>query len=338
LRTRSLGTTTVTAIGSGDVSLARSANRGVDAREVERALHEALALGITLVDVAAEPDAERLCGDIVRQLRLRDVVVVATRVPVVAPRPGAPRRDDLPDRLPAKYVQERVEATLRATRLDALPLVQLALRATWRASAMWPELAGTAARLVREGKVLAWGAIVDELDGAETFVTEPWLASLQVTYNPCARAAAALVAAAAARSPGLAILARQPLAGGALAGALGPGVRLTPRDDRNDLDDATLERAAVAAATLAPLVRTEPPAARSCEAAKAALERGRRPPDLEVTTLAELALRYVIDTGAIALPRLHRHERLPDALVALAAPPLSPMLRERLDELLAALA
>lgn len=335
MRTHPLGTSTVTAIGCGDVSLARAADRGVDRRDVERALHDTLVLGLTLVDVADEPDAERLAGDTVRGLRLRDVVVTATRVPVVAPRPGAPRRDVLPERLPPAYVQERVEASLRATKLDALPLVQLPLRAAWRESSLWPDLAGTAARLVREGKVLAWGAIVDELDGADALLAEPWLASLQVTFHACAREAAALIAAAGDKT---AILARQPLAGGALAGTLGPGVRLSPRDDRNALDERALERCAVIAATLAPLVRTEPPAARSCEAAKAARERGRRPPDLEVTTLAELALRYVVDAGAIALPRLHRHAHVPDALGALAAPPLSPLLRERLDALLAQLA
>jgi len=35
-------------------------------------------------------------------------------------------------------------------------------------------------------------------------------------------------------------------------------------------------------------------------------------------------LRFVIDRGVIALPRLHRHEHLPSLLMAMSAPPLSP--------------
>ncbi len=129
------------------------------------------------------------------------------------------------------------------------------------------------------------------------------------------------------------ILARRPLAGGALAGMLGPGVRLALNDDRQSLDEAALERIAVLAARLAPLVEREPPAARSCVPARATLERGRRPEGVEALTLAELALRFVLDRGAVALPRLHRAERIPEAIAAASAPPLSQALLDRLVEL-----
>lgn len=319
--------TPVTAIGCGDVRLATAAARGVDARDLVHALHHALELGVTFVDVAEEPDAEQLCGDAIRTLRLRDTVVLAVRVPPVPPQPGRPQRDVLLERLPARYVQERVEATLRATRLDVLPLVQLPLRPAWRSSPAWAELAGTCARLVREGKALRWAVFLADATDAEaaaTFAGDPWLTAISAPYSACTRAAAPLL------DTRLALLARAPLAGGALAGMLGPGVRLAPHDDRRVLDDAVLERIAVAAATLAPLVKHEPPAARSCEAAKAALERARRGPDVEATTLAELALRYVCDR-AIALPRLHRHEHLAETIAAASAPPLSPALRERIE-------
>ncbi|HVK86114.1 MAG TPA: aldo/keto reductase, partial [Kofleriaceae bacterium] len=163
MRQQRLAGREVSAIGCGDMSLAIAASRGVDSREVERSLHHALELGLTLVDVHAEPDAERLVGDALPSPRLRDRVVVVTTVPALTARAGAPQRDVLPERLPAGYLVERVEATLRSTRFDTLPLVQLPLRPAWRTSSAWPELAGTCARLVREGKVLAWGAIVDDV-------------------------------------------------------------------------------------------------------------------------------------------------------------------------------
>lgn len=348
MRQQQLGEQSVTRVGCGDVRLATAAARNVDAREVERAVHAALELGITLVEAADEEAAERVCGDAVRALRLRDRVVVACRVPELPPRPGAPRRDLLPERLPPAYLQQRIEASLRATRLDALPLAQLPLRAAWRTSPAWPELAGTCARLVREGKVLAWGALCAGGADAEAdaeLAAEPWLASISIPYSLCEPAADPVLAAASsapasppagspdARATAKAILARRPLAGGALAGGLGPGASLPPNDDRRALDDPALERIAILAAKLAPLVEREPPAARACDAARAVLERGRRPPHVEALTLAELALRFVLDRGAIALPRLHRAEHLAEAIAAAAAPPLSPALLERLAAL-----
>ncbi|HEU4730418.1 MAG TPA: aldo/keto reductase [Kofleriaceae bacterium] len=342
MRTRRLGETLVTAIGGGDLCLATSAARGVPRRDVEHALHEAITLGITLFDVAADPDSERLAGLAVRELRARDRVVVATHVPPLAPRPGAPVRDILPERLPPPYVQHRVEDALRATRLDALPLAQLALRPAWLTSRAWPEVAGTCARLVREGKVLAWGAVLDDPadEAAPAVLAEPWLAAISVVYHLCDRRAEPLIAAADQREVPIAVLVRQPLAGGALTGNLGPGVRLPPRDDRSELDADALERIAVAVARLSVLVRREPPAVRSCDAAREAAERATRagrPPQLDCHDVAELALRFVLDRagrGGIALPRLHRREHLLPALAAAAAPPLAPEIVARiLDEI-----
>ncbi|MDX2094240.1 MAG: hypothetical protein SFX73_40790 [Kofleriaceae bacterium] len=372
MRQRSLAGREVTSIGCGDVSLAIAASRGVDSREVERSLHHALELGLTVVDVHPEPDAEHLVGDALPTPRALDRVVVATTVPMLSSRPGAPQRDVLPERLPMGYVQERVEATLRATRFDALPLVQLPLRPAWRTSSAWAELAGTCARLEREGKVLAWGAIIDDVPAlVDAFaeppppppptttpsgliislfdattpaappptpakkhaplVDEPWLASLAVPFNFCDRTADPIFDAA--KEHAKTILARRPLAGGALAGILGPGIKLVPRDDRNAVDARTLEGIALTMATLAQYVRTEPLAARSTVAAQQFVERHRRRDDIECLTVAELALRFVLARGAIALPRLHRHAFVLDAFAAMSAPPLAPDLLARiLDE------
>jgi aryl-alcohol dehydrogenase-like predicted oxidoreductase len=332
VRTRRLGNTTVTAIGGGDLCLATSAARGVAAGDVERALHEAIAFGITLIDVAGDADSEKLAGGGVRAQRARDHVVVATRVPILAELPGAPKRDVLPERLPVAYVRDRIEASLRATRLEVLPLAQLPVRPAWVASRAWPELAGTCARLVQEGKVLAWGALLDDPgdEAAPALVAEPWLAALSVVYHLYERRAEPLFAAAAQRE--LAILARQPLAGGALAGYLGPGVHLPPRDDRHALDDAALERIAVAAARLAALVKHAPPAVRSCAPARQVAERAVRPDHVECNDVAELALRFVIDRAGVALPRLHRREHLLPGIAAAAAPPLSEALVARIIE------
>ena len=309
MRRITLGDTSVAAIGSGDIHLALSAARRVDHGDVARALHATLEAGLDLLDTA--PDAEELVGRTVRELRLRDRAVVATRIPATG------TRDVLSDRLPVRYIVDRVERTLRATKLDALPLAQLPVRALWRSSSAWPELAGTAARLVREGKVLRWGAIVDAVeDDTHELADEAWLVSLAAPFSLC-------VAAPITR---LTLFARQPLAGGALAGTLGPGVSLPPEDDRREIPEPELMRVAREAARLSQWVKHVPPAARSCAPAKQQLEANPRHEHIEVETLAELALRAVIDRGAVALPRLHRHAHVIAALLAASAPPLPPEL------------
>src|SRR5262249_13149257 len=90
-------------------------------------------------------------------------------------------------------------------------------------------------------------------------------------------------------------------------------------DDRRTLD---LERVALGVAKLAAYVKRIPPAAHSTDAAKAQLERNVRPAELHCETVAELALRYVIARGAIAMPRLHRREHVAAAGAFAAAPPL----------------
>ncbi len=346
MHTRSLGATTVTAIGCGDVSLGIAASRGVDRREAERALHEALTLGISLVDIHDEDDAERMVGDAIRSLRLRDRTAVATRVPMRMSTPGFEVRDVLHERLPATYVLERVESSLRNTRVDVLALAQLPVRGSWIATRGWSELRSTCERLVSEGKVLAFGAIVEDLELqpkprdpeeppppplSHMLAAEPWLSALQLTFNICHRSADALITLALEKK--LAVLARSPLAGGTLAGTIGPGGRLSPRDDRNDIESTTLDRIALHIARLAMLVRTTPPAAGSTADSRAILESGKRPDNVDASTLGELALRYVLDRGVIALPRVHRHEHLPSLLMAMSAPPLTPdIVRRIFDE------
>lgn len=310
----------VTAVGAGGVSLALASARGVDASEVERALREALDAGIALIDVAAEPDAEQRVGAAVRAGRARDRAIVACRLPATAtiPEPRA--------------LQAAVEAALRTTRCDALPLAQLAAGAAWLGSPAWPELRGTCARLVREGKVLRWGVLIDTIEDGCAELVEDWVATVSVEFHLCARAAEPLMTAARAR--GAVVLARQVLGGGVLGGALGPCVTLAFADDRRAID---LDRAATAVARLAAFVREVPPAARACDPARAALEHAiaARVEPIECATVAELALRFAIDRELVALPRLHRREHVAAAVAAVAAPPLSAALARRLDDELA---
>ncbi len=345
---RSLAGRAVAAIGLGDVSFTRAAARNHDPGEVVRRVHEALEHAIDVIDVAPEPDVERAVGEAVRAVRARDRAVITTTV----------RLADVRD---VRAVRAQVESSLRTTRLDGMPLVQLPVRVAWLASSAWPELLGTCERLVREGKVLAWGAVVDPADtvadaapppdpvalagfattGSGLLVpsasppssapppprahprARPELASLAIDFSLCAREAAPIFAVATH-----AIFAHRVLAGGALAGRLGPGAVLSRADDRRGVD---LDAIALGVAKLARFVKRPPPAARSSEAARAIADTAKPVTHFECETLAELALRYAIDRGALALPRIVRREDLHEAIAAASAPPLSADLMTELD-------
>jgi aryl-alcohol dehydrogenase-like predicted oxidoreductase len=311
-------------IGAGDVSLARSALRGVDRDELARTLHELVDHGGTVIEHGDEVDAAAAVGEVVRAARARDHVVTVARVGV------APSAVAL-----ARTVQARVEAALRASRLDALPLAMIAPRAAWRDDTAWPELTGACARLVRDGKVMRWGAVIDagDLDaGGAPWLAEPWLIALRVEMSLCDRRAAKLIDELGDKR---AVLVARPLAGGALAGALGPGVSLPVRDDRRGLDAAVLARVSAGVAALAPFVRDVPAAARASELGKQRLDGLKRVEAVECADVAELALRWAIDRvagGGIALPRLHRGH-VAAAVGVGAAPVLSRDLLDRLGNL-----
>jgi aryl-alcohol dehydrogenase-like predicted oxidoreductase len=328
VRTRPIGEptelTTATVVGAGDVCLARSALRGVDRDEVGRTLSQLVELGGTLIECSAEVDAAALVGDLVRGLRARDRVATVVRVGAAASTLAL-----------ARTVQASVEASLRASRLDALPVAVIAPRAAWRDDTAWPELVGACARLVRDGKVMRWGAAIDVADvaaGAAPWLAEPWLHALRVELSLCDRRMAAI---ADALGKDRAVLVARPLAGGALAGALGPGVPLSPRDDRRAIDAAGLTRVSAGVAALAPFTRDVPAAARASEAGKQRLDGLVRVEPVECSDVAELALRWAIDRvpgGGIALPRLHRGH-VAAAVAAASAPPLSRDLLARLADL-----
>lgn len=322
MRHRALGDSQVGAIGLGDVSPARAEARGIYG--LDRIVHDAIEKGVDLVDAAE--DGEAMVGAAIRDLRARDHVTYATRIPLLADRIYPDGRSNLlSDRLPTAYLQARVEHSLKATRLEPIPLVLLPLTPKWLESSAWPEFVGACARLQQLGTVMRWGAIV----APTAPVIEPWLTAIATRFSACRRDA--LPAIAAAFEAKLSVLAYEPLAGGALAGTLGPGRHFAPNDDRKALTPAELESIAVGVAKLSRLCKTTPPAATSSAGAKEALETTKRPDEIHCTSVAELALRYVIDKGLIAMPRIHDYQQIVDARLAAAAAPLPADLVERIE-------
>ena len=86
MRTRALGRSgfEVSEIGFGAWGLGGDPWRDMDPRDAQRALFEAVEAGVGFIDTApsyGNGTSELLVGQVVRELRARDRVVVATKVP-----------------------------------------------------------------------------------------------------------------------------------------------------------------------------------------------------------------------------------------------------------------
>lgn len=342
LDVRRLGRTglTVTATGLGTHGH-RPGIRGTDRSAAARAIHVAIEAGCQLVDAASDwGDAEEVVGVAVRELHAADRVVVSTHVyPLL--RPASTEFGDwnpVERALPPAEVQRAVEQSLRATKLEAIPLVWLdGWRDAWLDDSGWPILRGTLERLVREGKALAWGlgALPGRPDDAVRGAAEPVFAAVAARYSLFDRAAETLLVPAAMKAEA-GFVARAPLADGALTGEVGPGRVYWPGDERGQWSPAILAAIVPDLARLCGFVREVPPAARATDGGRAVLETLRRHPEVAHRTLTELALAYVTGargvTAALVGARSVEHARAAvEASARYLVPALPDAIRTALD-------
>lgn len=309
----------------------------VDPRDVQRTLYEALDAGIDFVDTArADGDgaAEKLIGEVIRDLRARDWCVVATKVPPLGRSKGrvapavrefrsqlwtADPASELSDIFPSDHVIHSVEQSLRALRAEVLGIAQLQVwHDSWLAQSAWPELRSTMQRLIQQGKVLRWGVSVGSGDSDENgpasamaILDDPLIATVQTVYNiHDPRAAGELFARA--RDNQVGVIARCPFDEGALTGALHRETVFPEGDFRAGyFRGERLIQAVERAESLAALCG----------------ERAR--------TLAELSLRFCLSHPdvAVTIPGMRRSEHLRANLAAAAQGPLSADILARLSEL-----
>lgn len=298
----------VSALGAGTGGLDASRWRDLDPAEGARTLREALDSGVTFVAAAPSPErrVEALIGEAVRELRARDRTVVATQVPVAG-------EGELRDVFPEAHVQREVEASLRAQRAEALPVAQLGRWSDrWLEQDEWDALRQLMARLIREGKVLSWGVVADDVKAAGGVLEDEAISCLQVRLHLLDRGALPLIARAAEHRVG--VIACSPLDGGVLGGPIAPGAEFVR-------GDARIERlAAIDWKTLGPR-----------------LDRLGELARRETASVAELALRWCLGRPGVSTVacgmrrRAHLHANLA------AADGLAPSaeLEAALDELTA---
>ncbi len=318
METRRLGRTGI-AVGAVGV---HASWREREADGARRALAHAFEQGVDVVVVDPTHDRaiEKIVGEVVREMRVRDRAVIATRV-VTEPRGPL---------LPPRGVQAQLEASLRASRLEVIPLALLAWDDRFFYEGWWHETRAALEKQVRAGKVMRWGIAPNDPrvhPGRRHDVTDPKLVTVDevrlgvsesifevvaIPYGLLARAGVdALFDSAKRHDTG--VIAMGPLQQGLLGGAWDRDTTFAPDDWRRSVWTpakilAELDRVA----KLVPLSRRE------------------------TDSLAELALRFVLERAEITCvaPALRTREQVDVAVLAADDRRLTPSLLQRIDEAL----
>jgi aryl-alcohol dehydrogenase-like predicted oxidoreductase len=275
---------------------------------LERAISEAIEHGVTVIDtVPYQGDAEQLCGRTLRALRAQERVVMISRLAPASADAALKMvlRDDeevvfadpLPKIYSPGYLRDRVESSLRACKLEALPLCLLeGWHDSWMLSSAWPEIVGAMAQLKRRGRVLHWGLAIPHhaLPDTSLVLDEPMITMIAAPYNLWSAAAAPLAEAASQR--GIGFLATMVMGQAGLSGEITASAEFRPGDVRNERFADPLRRIELSRriAEFAAYTKSIPVAAESSDAGREALEESRREmADRECETIAELAVRFV---------------------------------------------
>lgn len=215
-----------------------------DEEDSQRALHRALDLGCHLIDTAqayGNGRSERLIGRVFRERGER--VPVASKVP---PKDGdwdtQPGVSQIRDKFPPEYLIERCEVSLRNLQIDCLDVYQLhTWSSSWNEETAWYE---AMVKLRDQGKIRAIGISVQDNEPAQAngTIAAGRVDTIQLIYNLLDERPAEEVFPLA-RQHGVGILARVPLASGALAGRWNRQTTFPEGDWRREVfNGETLER------------------------------------------------------------------------------------------------
>ena len=275
----------------------------VDNAESLAALHQALDLGVNLIDTAdvyGDGRSERLVAQVLRD-RPGERIYVATK---------AGRR--LSPHVAEGYNWENltafVERSLRNLGVDAIDLLQLHCPPTdvyYR-----PELFGALDDMVAAGKLRYYGVSVEKVEEALKAIAYPNVQTVQIIFNMFRHRPAELLFSEAQRRR-VGILARVPLASGLLTGKMRSDTLFEESDHRNynrfgqafdvgeTFSGVPYEVGLAAVEELLPMVPVG-------------------------ATMAQMALRWILSFSAVscAIPGAKRPSQAGDNVAACELPPL----------------
>lgn len=189
-----------------------------DDSESKAALHRALDLGCNFIDTAlayGEGRSERLIREVFHERGSR--VPVATKVPPMDREWGPPPGRPISDVFPPHYIVECCEKSLQSLGMDCVDVLQLhTWSEEWNDTDEWYE---TMVRLREQGKIRAIGISVHDGRPAQAnrSIAMGRVDTIQVIYNILDQEARTTLFPVA-REHGASIIARVPLASGALTG------------------------------------------------------------------------------------------------------------------------
>lgn len=244
-------------------------------------LRTAYELGTTFYDTAdvyGGGRSEKLIGKFLKDTKARDRLFIATKLG---------RRGDpgWPQNFTRAVVRQHTEDSLRNLGVDAVDLTQchcIPPDVLTRG-----EVFGWLEELKREGKIKAYGASVEAMDEALWCCTQPGCASLQIIFN-IFRQKPIHTLFDRARTQGVALIVRLPLASGLLGGKMTKATTFPAEDHRNFNRDGAAFNVGETFAGL--------PFEKGVE-----LADGLKPAVPAGTTMAEWALRWCLDFDAVSV-------------------------------------
>lgn len=226
MHTRPFGRTgwNVAEIGFGSWQL--GADWGaVDEREGMQALNAALDHGVNFIDTAdvyGDGRSERLIAQVLKDR--------GGPRPIVATKAGKRLKVQDVAGFTQANLTDFVDRSLRNLEVEALDLLQLHCPPTdvfYR-----PEIFGALDDLVRQGKIIHYGASVEKIEEGIKALEFPGVASIQIIFNIFRRRPAELFFKLAQQRQ-VAVIVRVPLASGLLSGKFKPDSRFDASDHRN---------------------------------------------------------------------------------------------------------
>lgn len=238
MRYRPLGSTGlhVSEIGFGAWAIGGTWWGPQDDADSRLALHQALDMGCNFIDTAwvyGDGHSERLIGGVIRERG--EHPVIATKVPPKNWNWDNPPGTPLLECFPAEWVVSKAEESLRNLGVDCLDVLQMhTWLQDWNAQA--EPLLSAVGRLKRDGKIRAFGISLRDKGPQEANDLIRWrqVDSLQVFFNLLYQEPIREVFPLA-QQYGVGVIARVPLAFGALSGRFNARTRFTGDDHRRHL-------------------------------------------------------------------------------------------------------
>jgi aryl-alcohol dehydrogenase-like predicted oxidoreductase len=312
MRYRKFGGTGVriSEIGLGTWQLGGTEWGEIDELTALETLHAAAEAGVNFFDTAdvyGLGRSERLIGEFLR--RFPGDYFVATKLGRF-PEPG------WPENFSAETIRAHTEASLRRLGVERIDLTQLHCIPVeeLRRGEVFEALRS----LQSEGKIRSFGVSVESAEEAELCLEQDGVAALQIIFNIFRRRPIDFFERA--RSRGVALIVRLPLASGLLAGGFDRGTRFDENDHRSFNRDGARFNVGETFAGIAFEIGVE-------------LTDGLRPLVPDGMTMAEMALRWTLDFEAVTtvIPGARNPEQARGNARASDLAPLTPALHRELS-------